>query len=150
MGGGTFLPVRQEEISGHPIHREYYFIPRATVDLIEKAKNAGRPVCCVGTTSFRAVESLWLAAREKKVSPESLAGEWHGTNLFIFPRSIDDRYVPAVADAMITNFHQPKSTLLMMISALIGLKNVKDMYAEAIREKYRLFSYGDSSLLMLR
>jgi len=104
----------------------------------------------VGTTSFRALESLWLSAREKRVDPETLADEWHGTNLYIFPRSIDDRYNPAVADAMITNFHQPKSTLLMMISAVIGLKNLKLMYAEAIKEKYRLFSYGDSSLLMLR
>ncbi|NDE13621.1 tRNA preQ1(34) S-adenosylmethionine ribosyltransferase-isomerase QueA [bacterium] len=150
VGGGTFLPVRQEEISGHPIHREYFMVPLATVEMIRRAKESGRPVCCVGTTSFRALESLWLSAREKRVVPETLADEWHGTNLYIFPRSIDDRYNPAVADAMITNFHQPKSTLLMMISAVIGLKNLKLMYAEAIKEKYRLFSYGDSSLLMLR
>lgn len=150
VGGGTFLPVRQEDVSGHPIHREHFMVPRSTIELIERAKAAGNPVCCVGTTSFRTVESLWRMAAEKNVSPASLADQWHGTNLFIFPKFEDDRYAPRVADAMVTNFHQPKSTLFMMISALIGLKNAKLMYEEAISRRYRLFSYGDSSLLLLK
>lgn len=149
VGGGTFLPVRQEEVEKHPIHKEFFMVPLETVSAVLSAKKSGATICCVGTTSFRAIESLWKMSDERGIPPEELAGQWHETSLFIHPRSIEDRFHPLVADAILTNFHQPKSTLFMLISALIGLENAKSMYASAIQKRYRLFSYGDSTLLFL-
>ena len=149
VGGGTFLPVRQEEVEKHPIHKEFFMVPLETVSAILFAKKSGVTICCVGTTSFRAIESLWKISYERGIPPEELAGQWHETSLFIHPRSVEDRFHPLVADAILTNFHQPKSTLFMLISALIGLENAKSMYASAIQQRYRLFSYGDSTLLFL-
>lgn len=147
VGGGTFLPVRQEEVEKHPIHTEFFMVPAETVSAVLSAKKSGMSICCVGTTSFRALESLWKMSSDRGISPEELAGQWHETSLFIHPRTAEERFHPLVADAILTNFHQPKSTLFMLISALIGLGNAKAMYATAIQKCYRLFSYGDSTLL---
>ncbi len=149
VGGGTFLPVRQEEVEKHPIHTEFFMVPAETVSAIISAKKSAMTICCVGTTSFRAIESLWKMSSERGVAPEELAGQWHDTNLFIHPRSAEERFHPHVVDAILTNFHQPKSTLFMLISALIGLENAKSTYNSAIQKGYRLFSYGDSTLLFL-
>ena len=149
VGGGTFLPVRQEDVALHQIHAECFLVPPNTVAAIIAAKNSGAPVFCVGTTSFRAIESLWQLALQKGLPPEDLSGQWHETRLFLHPQTAEERYRPKVTDGIITNFHQPKSTLFMLISALIGLANAKAMYATAIEKKYRLFSYGDSTLLFL-
>lgn len=149
VGGGTFLPVRQEDVSQHAIHTEFFIVPLETISAITTAKKTGLNICCVGTTSFRAIESLWRLASERGVPPEELADQWHETTLFIYPHSDQERFHPMVADAILTNFHQPKSTLFMLIAALIGLENAKSLYALAIRNKYRLFSYGDSTLLFL-
>lgn len=147
VGGGTFLPVRQEDISGHQIHRESYMVPAATMSKILEAKREGRPICCVGTTSFRAIESFWLESVKNNQPVMEMAGEWRETALFIRPETSADRYKPHVAEFLITNFHQPKSTLLMLVSALVGFDETRRIYRDAIAERYRLFSYGDSSLL---
>ena len=147
VGGGTFLPVRQDEVEKHPIHKEFFIVPPETVSAVVSAKKSGMTIICVGTTSFRAIESLWKMSSERGIPPEELAGQWHETSLFIHPRTAEERFHPLVADAILTNFHQPKSTLFMLISALIGLGNAKAMYATAIQKYYRLFSYGDSTLL---
>lgn len=150
VGGGTFLPVRQEDVSRHVMHAEKFMVPEETVKSILAARAARRAVICTGTTSFRSVESLFQLAAEKNTSAETLAGLWHPTRLFIYPRNRRDIYRPLVTDGLITNFHQPKSTLFMLISALTGLDQAHAMYREAIRQSYRLFSYGDASLLLLR
>ncbi len=148
VGGGTFLPVRQDDVSRHVMHSEKFLVPKEALELIVTARASGRAVICTGTTSFRTVESLFKLAREKNIDVAELAGIWHPTELFIYPKTRLDRFRPLVADGLITNFHQPKSTLFMLISALIGLDEAHTMYKEAIRKSYRLFSYGDASLLL--
>lgn len=150
VGGGTFLPVRQEDVALHQMHHEKFLIPRESLAGIIEAKKSGRPIICVGTTAFRCVEGLFSMAAESGVDPASLAGQWHATNLFIYPRNRHDRFQPRVADGLVTNFHQPKSTLFMLVSALVGLDEAHRMYREAIDLRYRLFSYGDGSLLLFR
>src|SRR5690606_24677516 len=98
----------------------------------------------------RALESLCLDALTKGCDPRSLANDWRETGLFIYPRFHTDRYEPHICDGIITNFHQPGSTLFMLISALIGFAQAKELYRTAIANGYRLFSYGDTSLLWLR
>ncbi len=131
VGAGTFLPVRREhadDIREHEMHRERYELPLETVETIEKAKREGRRVIAVGTTAVRALESY------------GQSGERRGdTSLFIYPG-----YKFKFVDALITNFHQPKTTLLMMVSAFAGRDRILSAYHRAIEEKYRLFSYGDA------
>ena len=150
VGGGTFLPVRQEEVSRHVMHTERFLVPAKTLQMIDAARTDKRAVICTGTTSFRSVESLFRLSAEKNSSPESLADVWHPTQLYVYPRFRGDRYQSLATDGLITNFHQPKSTLFMLVSALIGLDEAQAMYREAIAKAYRLFSYGDASLLLLR
>ena len=135
VGLGTFRPVKEEDITDHDMHSEYCTIPQETADLINTTKNNGGRVICVGTTSCRTVES-WAEA-DGTVKPS--AG-W--TNIFIYPG-----YQFKVLDGLITNFHLPESTLIMLVSALAGRENVLAAYAEAVRERYRFFSFGDAMLI---
>jgi S-adenosylmethionine:tRNA ribosyltransferase-isomerase len=130
VGAGTFTPVRVENVTDHQMHFERYSIPSATRVAIDQAKSEGRRVICVGTTSLRAVESAVKL------------GESGDTNLFITPG-----YQFAVVDALITNFHLPKSTLLMLVSAFAGTDNIRKAYQHAIHHRYRFFSYGDAMFL---
>ena len=134
VGAGTFQPVRVDDLSEHRMHRERYVIPAETVALIAATRAAGGRVIAVGTTSLRALEA---AAQDGPLAAGSAE-----TELFILPG-----FRFQVADAMITNFHLPKSTLLMLVSAFAGSERIRHAYAHAIRERYRFFSYGDAMFL---
>ena len=135
VGYGTFSPVRCEDIRHHRMHREYIEIPEATAEAIQQAKAQRRPVIAVGTTSVRALEGVTeLCGR---VQP--FAG-W--TDIFLYPGRPFK-----VVDGIITNFHLPESSLLMMISGFAGRQRVLDAYAEAVHRGYRFFSYGDAMLI---
>ena len=135
VGLGTFRPVKEEEITDHDMHSEYCVISRETADLINRTRAAGGRVICVGTTSCRTIES-W-AAEDGHI--EARAG-W--TKIFIYPG-----YRFKVMDALITNFHLPESTLIMLVSALAGREHVLAAYEEAVRERYRFFSFGDAMFI---
>ena len=132
VGLGTFRPVKEDDITDHLMHSEYCVIPQETADLINTTKKNGGRVICVGTTSCRTLES-WAA---EDGTMKASAG-W--TNIFIYPG-----YRFKVMDALITNFHLPESTLIMLVSALAGRENVLNAYEEAVRERYRFFSFGDA------
>ena len=134
VGAGTFQPVRTENLAEHKMHSEWYTIPQETVDAVRAAHGAGRDVIAVGTTSMRALESA-------SQSGELAAGS-ADTTLFITPG-----YTFKTVDRMITNFHLPKSTLLMLVSAFAGYQQIRAAYAHAIEKRYRFFSYGDAMLL---
>ena len=134
VGAGTFQPVRTENLSEHAMHSEWFEVPRRTVEAIAAAKAAGGRVVAVGTTTLRALES---AATTGTLRPGS-----RETDIFITPG-----FQFRVVDTLVTNFHLPKSTLLMLVSALAGYDQVHAIYAHAIRERYRFFSYGDAMLL---
>ncbi|MCL4185333.1 MAG: tRNA preQ1(34) S-adenosylmethionine ribosyltransferase-isomerase QueA [Burkholderiaceae bacterium] len=135
VGAGTFQPVRVEDLSLHRMHAERYEVPAAAADAIAAARAAGRRVVAVGTTSLRTLESA--ADAHGRVHPG--AGE---TRLFVTPG-----YRFRVADRLLTNFHLPKSTLLMLVSAFAGVERIRSAYAHAIAQRYRFFSYGDAMLL---
>lgn len=135
VGLGTFRPVKAENILEHEMHSEYCVIPRETADLINETKRAGGRVICVGTTSCRTIES-WAG---EDGTMKASAG-W--TNIFIYPG-----YKFKVLDGLITNFHLPESTLIMLVSALVGRENVLAAYKEAVEEKYRFFSFGDAMFI---
>jgi S-adenosylmethionine:tRNA ribosyltransferase-isomerase len=137
VGLGTFQPVTVDDLDAHPMHMEQFRVSRATADLIAKAREASRPVVAVGTTVVRALESAADPDRPGHV----LASEGD-TKLLIQPG-----YAFRVVDALVTNFHLPRSTLLAMVCAFAGRERVLDAYAEAVRERYRFFSYGDAMLL---
>ena len=136
VGAGTFQPVRVEELSEHVMHSEWYRIPQATVDAIAGAREKNGRVVAVGTTALRALESA-AASQE-----EGLVAGTAETNLFIVPG-----YRFRVVDRLVTNFHLPRSTLLMLVSAFAGADNIRRAYAHAVAERYRFFSYGDAMLL---
>lgn len=139
VGIDTFSPVRVENIEEHRMHGEEYSVPEETMKAVEGAKANGGRVIAVGTTSVRALESFFSQLpRPGMYAPERLR-----TELFIAPG-----YEFRVVDAIFTNFHQPESTLLMMVSAFAGREHVMKAYHEAISQKYRLFSYGDSMLIV--
>ena len=135
VGLGTFRPVKEEDITDHDMHSEYCVIPHETADLINRTRESGGRVICVGTTSCRTLES-W-AAEDGHV--EAKAG-W--TNIFIYPG-----YRFKVMDGLITNFHLPESTLIMLVSALAGREHVLAAYEEAVRQRYRFFSFGDAMFI---
>ena len=135
VGLGTFRPVKAENILEHEMHSEFCMISRETADAINETKRAGGRVICVGTTSCRTVESM---AGEDGVMSERSG--W--TNIFIYPG-----YKFKVLDALITNFHLPQSTLIMLVSALAGREHVLTAYEEAVREGYRFFSFGDAMFI---
>ena len=134
VGAGTFQPVRMENLSEHKMHTEWYTMPQETVDAARAARAAGRDVIAVGTTSLRALESA-------SQSGELVAGS-ADTALFITPG-----YRFKTVTRLITNFHLPKSTLLMLVSAFAGYAEIRKAYAHAIANEYRFFSYGDAMLL---
>ena len=131
VGAGTFTPVREEDLSKHQMHYEWFSIPTETMAAIESTHQAGGRVIAVGTTSLRALESQ---AQMQKNSGE--------TNLFITPG-----YTFKTVDCLLTNFHLPKSTLLMLVSAFAGVDNIRNAYQHAIQNQYRFFSYGDAMFL---
>ena len=134
VGAGTFQPVRVEEVSRHVMHSEWYSVPQETVDAIAAAKKRGGRVMGVGTTTLRALESAAAAG-------ELTAGTAE-TRLFIVPG-----YRFRVVERLLTNFHLPRSTLLMLVSAFAGTENIRRAYAHAVKERYRFFSYGDAMLI---
>ena len=135
VGYGTFSPVRSEDIRGHRMHREYVEVPEATAEAVARAKAQGRPVLAVGTTSVRTLEGV--AELCGRVQPYT---GW--TDIFLYPgRSF------RVVDAMLTNFHLPESSLLMLVSAFAGRERMLAAYAEAVARGYRFFSYGDAMLI---
>ena len=135
VGLGTFRPVKVDNILEHHMHSEFYQVTKEAADKINKAKKEGHRVICVGTTSCRTVES---AADENGMVKEGC----DNTEIFIYPG-----YRFKVLDALITNFHLPESTLVMLVSALAGREHILNAYEEAIREKYRFFSFGDAMLI---
>ncbi len=135
VSAGTFAPLSREQLDSGRLHREHISVPQATVDLIEAAKAEGRPVVAVGTTTVRSLE--WAAAGGRLA-----AGEGWG-DLFIRPG-----YDFQVVDGLITNFHLPGSSLLMLVSALAGRERILEAYAQAVREAYRFYSYGDAMLII--
>ena len=134
VGAGTFQPVRTENLAEHQMHSEWYRLPQTTVDIIDTAKRSGRKVIAVGTTSMRALESA--SQRGELVAGSS------DTQLFVTPG-----YQFKTVDRLITNFHLPKSTLMMLVSAFAGVDRIRHAYSHAIAQRYRFFSYGDAMLL---
>ncbi len=135
VGLGTFRPVKEDDILKHHMHSEYYTVSEETADTVNTVKKAGGRVVCVGTTSCRTVES---ASDENGV----LRAGSGNTEIFIYPG-----YRFRVLDALITNFHLPESTLIMLVSALAGREHVLSAYEEAVREEYRFFSFGDAMFI---
>ncbi len=135
VGLGTFRPVKAEDISEHIMHSEHYWLPKETADLINETKKNGKRVIAVGTTSCRTLESV---ATFKGAIEESEG--W--TDIFIYPG-----YKFKCIDALITNFHLPESTLIMLVSAFCGYENTMNFYKKAVQEKYRFFSFGDAVFL---
>lgn len=131
VGAGTFTPVREEDLSKHKMHHEWFSIPQATLDAMKKTQDQGGRIVAVGTTSLRALESHALTGQK--------SGE---TNLFITPG-----FQFKTVNCLLTNFHLPKSTLLMLVSAFAGMDNIRNAYQHAIAQKYRFFSYGDAMFL---
>jgi S-adenosylmethionine:tRNA ribosyltransferase-isomerase len=136
VGAGTFQPVRVDDVSRHVMHSEWYDIPQATVDAIAGTRKKNGRVVAVGTTALRALEAA-AAIREEGI----VAGAAE-TRLFIVPG-----YRFRVVDRLVTNFHLPRSTLLMLVSAFAGTQNIRRAYAHAVAGRYRFFSYGDAMLL---
>jgi S-adenosylmethionine:tRNA ribosyltransferase-isomerase len=135
VGAGTFLPVKVDDVTQHKMHAEWGRVSAGAADEIAATKAAGRRVIPVGTTALRLIES---AARGGAIRP------WEGdTDIFIYPG-----FEFQVTDALMTNFHLPKSTLMMLVSALMGKERIDRIYSHAMQKGYRFFSYGDSSLLM--
>lgn len=136
VGLGTFRPVKAENILEHKMHSEYYQITKEAAEKINRAKKHGNRVICVGTTSCRTIES----AADDDGKLQEGCGD---TNIFIYPG-----YQFKVLDALITNFHLPESTLIMLVSALAGREAVLSAYEEAVRERYRFFSFGDAMFIV--
>lgn len=135
VGLGTFRPVKAEDVCDHEMHSEFCMISQETADIINETKRNGGRVICVGTTSCRTIESF--AAEDGTMTQRS---GW--TNIFIYPG-----YRFKVLDALVTNFHLPQSTLIMLVSALAGREHVLNAYQEAVKEKYRFFSFGDAMFI---
>ncbi len=136
VGLGTFRPVKAENIHEHTMHSEFYVLPQETADLINRTKERGGRVVSVGTTATRTLETAGMDGM-----PLTAKSGW--TNIFIYPGKSFN-----VIDALITNFHLPESTLIMLVSALAGRENVLNAYNEAVKERYRFFSFGDAMLIV--
>lgn len=147
VGAGTFLPVKNQEISKHQMHSESFMVAKGALEKIEEARNNNFQIIAVGTTSFRCLESLYKKARQEKSNLFDFCDIWHQTDLFIHPQTSKSKYKSQVFDGIMTNFHQPSSTLFMLICSLLGYENAMSLYREAIKDNYRFYSYGDSSLL---
>jgi len=141
VGAGTFQPVRADKLDEHKMHTEWFDVPQATVDAVLRTRAAGGRVVAIGTTTVRALESAAQAARQAG-QPGSLQAGAGETRIFITPG-----YRFQVVDRLVTNFHLPKSTLMMLVSAFSGMERIRALYAHAIANRYRFFSYGDAMLL---
>jgi S-adenosylmethionine:tRNA ribosyltransferase-isomerase len=136
VGAGTFLPVKVEDVTTHRMHAEWGEVTQSAADVINRTRATGGRIIPVGTTALRLIESA--------VDPEGRMRAWQGkTDIFIYPG-----YTFRVTDGLMTNFHLPKSTLLMLVAALMGQDRMRRVYAHAIESGYRFFSYGDASLLI--
>ncbi len=135
VGLGTFRPVKADDIEDHKMHSEHYYMPAETAELINKTKASGGRVIAVGTTSCRTLESIATHHGEIKECEDS-------TDIFIYPG-----YEFKCIDALITNFHLPESTLIMLVSAFLGYDETMTAYKEAVEERYRFFSFGDSMMI---
>ncbi|MGO0906012.1 tRNA preQ1(34) S-adenosylmethionine ribosyltransferase-isomerase QueA [Clostridioides difficile] len=135
VGLGTFRPVKVDDVLNHKMHSEYYMVSQEAADKINRAKESGNNVVCVGTTSCRTIES----ACDENGKMKETSG-W--TDIFIYPS-----YKFKVLDRLITNFHLPESTLIMLVSAICGKENVLNAYNEAVKERYRFFSFGDAMII---
>ncbi|MDO4618253.1 MAG: tRNA preQ1(34) S-adenosylmethionine ribosyltransferase-isomerase QueA [Clostridia bacterium] len=135
VGLGTFRPVKVDDVLNHQMHSEFYILPKDTADAVNKAKEEGRRIVSVGTTATRVLETAGQSGLPLKES-----SGW--TDIFIYPGKKFN-----VIDALITNFHLPESTLIMLVSALAGKDNVLKAYQEAVKEKYRFFSFGDAMFI---
>lgn len=136
VGLGTFRPVKVEDVTAHHMHSEFYVVEEDQAELINRTKTEGGKVVCVGTTSCRTIES---AADDQGIL--HAGSGW--TDIFIYPG-----YRFKILDRLITNFHLPESTLLMLVSALAGKEHIEAAYKEAVKEKYRFFSFGDAMLIV--
>ena len=134
VGAGTFQPVRVQDLARHEMHSEWFRVPPETVDAIERGRAAGGRIIAVGTTSLRALETAGAGG--------TLKAGYGETKLFIVPG-----YRFKVAERLLTNFHLPKSTLLMLVSAFGGMDNIRRAYRHAVEQRYRFFSYGDAMLI---
>jgi S-adenosylmethionine:tRNA ribosyltransferase-isomerase len=146
VGLGTFAPIRSDDPQGHIMHEEFYKVPSQTITQVLQARKDRRPIFFVGTTSFRAMESYFLANPTDQAALAA-ADHWQSTRLFVFPKFREDIYRPYLGSGIITNFHLPESSLYMLISALIGMEQTRQIYETAIDQNYRFFSYGDANLL---
>ena len=135
VGLGTFRPVQEENILNHKMHTEYYEMSKKTADILTKTKENGKKIIAVGTTSVRTLETIMM----KYGKFQECSGT---TDIFIYPG-----YEFKAVDFLITNFHLPKSTLIMLVSAFAGRENVLNAYFQAVKEKYRFFSFGDSMMI---
>lgn len=135
VGLGTFRPVKVDDVTKHIMHKEHYIMPKETADLINETHKNGKRVICVGTTSCRTVESV--ASKN-----DCICEDEDDTGIFIYPG-----YKFKCLDALITNFHLPESTLIMLVSALAGYDNIMNAYNTAVAEKYRFFSFGDAMFI---
>lgn len=136
VGLGTFRPVKVDNIDEHKMHSEHYIIPQETADIINDTKKNGGRIICVGTTSCRTVESAMQKFGEIKECSDD-------TSIFIYPG-----YKFGCMDGLITNFHLPESTLIMLVSAFAGYENTMNAYKEAVEERYRFFSFGDAMIIL--
>ena len=136
VGLGTFRPVKEQDVTRHVMHTEYFHIPEETARLVRQTKAAGHKVVSVGTTATRTLESGF----DQQLNLIRQSGE---TDIFIYPG-----YTFKVIDALITNFHLPKSTLIMLVSALAGREQILEAYRAAVQERYRFFSFGDAMLIL--
>ncbi len=143
VGLGTFRPVKEENILDHKMHSEHIKVSEEVAKIVTDAKREGRRVIAVGTTSMRTLESMAEKHNENGKEFYGLKSGEKDTDIFIYPP-----YNFKIVDVLITNFHLPESTLLMLISAFIGLKNVKEIYKIAVENKYRFFSFGDCCLFI--
>lgn len=137
VGIGTFRPVKTENILDHKMHSEYYIFPRETAEIINLAKSEGRRIISVGTTACRVLETVG-----KKFGGKPFDFDCGDTDIFIYPG-----YSFSVVDALITNFHLPESTLIMLVSALAGRENIMNAYNNAVKKKYKFFSFGDAMFI---
>lgn len=141
VGAGTFSPIRCELLNEHKMHTELYLIPQKTIDAIKRTRKNGKKIIAIGTTTLRALESASLKGQFNE-NNHLTNPEWKETDLFITPG-----FKFQIVDKLVTNFHLPKSSLLILVSAFAGYQTIKETYQHAIRERYRFFSYGDAMLL---
>ena len=143
VGLGTFRPVKEENILDHKMHSEFYIVTEDAAEKINRAKANGHKVFCVGTTSCRTVEAAALKVRRDDADQKLIAACSDDTDIFIYPG-----YSFKICDNLITNFHLPESTLIMLVSALAGREKILEAYRQAVEEKYRFYSFGDAMLVI--